>query len=123
MAESMVINLVARVTGCCSPQEIGLDEAAATAISDDFQLFAHPVRVQLLTIMAKSDDAVCVCDLEAAVAVKQPTVSYHLKLLRDAGLVSCERQGPWAYYTLDRAQLAARQQRIAEYLASWKASS
>lgn len=120
MAGSTIIELIARTTGCCTPQEIGLDEATATAISDDFQLFAHPVRAQLLTMLARCDDAVCVCDLESAVAVKQPTVSYHLKLLRDAGLVSYERKGPWAYYTLDRAQLAARRQRIAGYLAGWE---
>ena len=98
--------------GCCTSLDGCLSEAAAAAISDDFQLFAHPVRVQLLTVLARSRDAVCVCDLETAVPVKQPTVSYHLKVLREAGLVTSERVGPWAYYQLDHEQLRARQARL-----------
>jgi ArsR family transcriptional regulator len=119
MTTQPLIELVSRAAGCCAPAQATLSEAAATSIGDDFQLFAHPVRVQILTCLAASDAAVCVCDLELSVAVKQPTVSYHLKLLRDAGLVSYERQGPWAYYTLNRAEVATRQARIRDYLDSW----
>ncbi len=114
------IELLERTSGCCGPIEAPLSEAEASSIGDDFQIFAHPVRVQILTCLAASAAAVCVCDLETAVAVKQPTVSYHLKLLRDAGLVSYERQGPWAYYTLDRAAVATRQARIRAYLDGWQ---
>jgi ArsR family transcriptional regulator len=104
---------------CCGPLGAMLSEADATAISDDFQLFAHPVRVQILTVLTRSQDAVCVCDLESAVPVKQPTVSYHLKILREAGLVTSERIGPWAYYQLDHAQLRARQARVTAHLNAW----
>lgn len=104
---------------CCGPLGAMLSEADATAISDDFQLFAHPVRVQILTVLTRSQEPVCVCDLESAVPVKQPTVSYHLKILREAGLVTSERIGPWAYYQLDHAQFRARQARVTAHLNAW----
>ncbi len=56
--------------------------------------------------MVSADEGrVCVCDLEAAMTVKQPTVSHHLKLLREAGIVDSERQGVWAYYFVNREAL------------------
>lgn len=58
----------------------------------------------------------CVCDLEALVPVKQPTVSHHLRLLREAGLIGCERHGLWAYYFVQREALAALRARIAGQL-------
>jgi ArsR family transcriptional regulator len=70
---------------------ISVDEA--DRLSDDLQLLAHPVRIQLLDILAHYAGRACVYDLEAALPVKQPTVSHHLKTLRDAGLIDCERQG------------------------------
>lgn len=106
--------------GCCGPI-VTLNEAEATSISDDFDVFAHPIRVQLLAMLAQNSDAVCVCDLENAVRVKQPTVSYHLKLLREMGLVESERKGPWAYYRINRERLQALQKRIADHLLAWQA--
>ena len=113
------IQIIAALTGCCTPPGAGIPAAEAAAISDAFQLFAHPVRVQIVTLLARSEDAVCVCDLEQAVPVKQPTVSYHLKVLREAGLVTVERHGSWAYYRLNRTELATRQAQLQAQLASW----
>jgi len=67
-------------------------------------------------MLAHSAGQVCVCDLEAALPVKQPTVSHHLKLLRDAGLIDCERHGLFAYYVVNRNVLAALRSRILEPL-------
>ena len=53
-------------------------------------------------MLARNEGRVCVCDLEAAVPVKQPTVSHHLRILRDAGLVESEKSGQWVYYHLRR---------------------
>ena len=53
----------------------------ASALARDFDVLAHPVRLQLLDVLARNEGRVCVCDLEAAVPVKQPTVSHHLRLL------------------------------------------
>lgn len=68
-------------------------------------------------MLARAAGRVCVCDLEAAVPVKQPTVSHHLRLLREAGLVDFEKQGLWAYYFVHRDKLNALRERIARGLA------
>lgn len=89
---------------CCSdvpPLPVG----EACQLSQTFELLAHPVRLQLLHFLARNEGQVCVCDLETAVAVKQPTVSHHLKLLRKAGLVESERHGVWAYYYVNKEAL------------------
>ena len=109
-----VIELLERKPGtrCCAPLGPGLDTAAAQAAADDLQILAHPIRLQLLDLLARSEGQVCVCDLEAAVPVKQPTVSHHLRLLREAGLIDCEKQGLWAYYFVKRDAVAALRGRI-----------
>lgn len=84
----------------------------AERVTQDLSILAHPVRLQLLDVLARNEGRVCVCDLEAAVPVKQPTVSHHLRLLKEAGLVESEKQGLWAYYYVDRDALAALRMRI-----------
>lgn len=71
-------------------------------MAGDFDLLANPIRLQLLDVLARNEGRVCVCDLEGSVPVKQPTVSHHLRLLRDAGLVESEKVGQWVYYRLRR---------------------
>jgi ArsR family transcriptional regulator, arsenate/arsenite/antimonite-responsive transcriptional repressor len=99
--------------GCCSPglaPRIGAEEARQ--LSDSLSMLAHPIRLQILDMLAQRDGEVCVCDLEAALPVKQPTVSHHLKLLREAGLIDCERRGLWAYYFVKREALTALRARL-----------
>lgn len=99
--------------GCCTPDLAPrLDTAAAKALSDDLTILGHPIRLQILDMLAQRDGQVCVCDLEGALPVKQPTVSHHLKLLREAGLIDCERRGLWAYYFVKRENLAVMRARI-----------
>ena len=95
-----------------------MSTAEAERATEDLEILAHPVRMQLLDMLARKEGSVCVCDLEAGVPVKQPTVSHHLKLLRDAGLVSSERQGLYAYYHVNRDALGALRARIADRLAA-----
>ncbi len=78
----------------------------------DFDLLANPVRLQLLDVLVRNEGRVCVCDLEAAVPVKQPTVSHHLRLLREAGVVQSEKVGIWAFYRVDREQFLALRRRV-----------
>jgi ArsR family transcriptional regulator len=59
---------------------------------------AEPIRVQLVDVLRRHAGKVCVCELTPLFDVSQPTVSHHLKVLRDAGLVGVERRGLWAYY-------------------------
>jgi ArsR family transcriptional regulator, arsenate/arsenite/antimonite-responsive transcriptional repressor len=105
---------------CCDtelPAMMPPEEAErATA---DLEILAHPIRMQLLDMLVRREGGeVCVCDLEGGVAVKQPTVSHHLKLLREAGLVSSERRGLYAYYQVNRDALDALRGRISERLAA-----
>jgi len=72
----------------------------ATAIAADLEHLAHPVRLQLLDVLARNEGRVCVCDLEPLLGVKQPTVSHHLKQLVDAGLLEREKRGTYAFYRL-----------------------
>ena len=101
-------------TRCCGNiVEFTLSTADAEQLSADFQILSHPVRLQILDVLARHAGQVCVCDIEAAVPVKQPTVSHHLRLLREAGLVDCERHGQWAYYFIQRPALTALRERVA----------
>ncbi len=77
--------------------------AEAERATADLAILAHPVRMQLLDVLARKEEGtICVCDLEAAVLVKQPTVSHYLKLLREAGLVHAQREeGLYVYYRVE----------------------
>src|ERR1700722_19769620 len=61
---------------------------------------ADPYRLAMLATLAASDHEVCVCDFTEALPLNQPTVSHHLRILREADLVTCERRGTWVYYQL-----------------------
>jgi ArsR family transcriptional regulator, arsenate/arsenite/antimonite-responsive transcriptional repressor len=98
---------------CVNELRTLLDAGEAAQLTDDLEVFAHPIRLRLLAVLAASPDPVCVCDLESAVPVKQPTVSHHLKLLRAAGLVDSEKRGLWAYYYVRRGELGRLRRRIA----------
>ncbi|MEU8999592.1 metalloregulator ArsR/SmtB family transcription factor [Streptomyces caniferus] len=78
-----------------------LDEDQATELSRVFKALADPVRLRLLSMIAsRAGGEVCVCDLTPAFDLSQPTISHHLKHLRQAGLIDCERRGTWVYYWL-----------------------
>ncbi len=107
----------ARGSRCCGPTaRPKLTTKRAEELGAAFDILAHPVRLQLLDVLARNEGRVCVCDLEAAVSVKQPTVSHHLKLLRVARLVECTREGVWAYYRVKRDALAKLHRKIDGYL-------
>ena len=99
---------------CCDVEaRPSMTMAEAERASRDLEILAHPIRMQLLDMLVRrAGGDVCVCDLEAGVPVKQPTVSHHLKLLREAGLVSSERLGLYAYYRVNRPALDALRERI-----------
>lgn len=81
---------------CCPP----LDAADRSSAASLFKALSDPARLTILATLARADDEVCVCDFTAGLPLNQPTVSHHLRLLREAGLVSCERRGTWVYYRL-----------------------
>jgi len=114
--ESSVETRVLGERCCVEPGERRLAPAQAAQLASDLQLLGDPVRLQILDILASHPGQVCVCDLEAALPVRQPTVSHHLRLLRRAGLVSVRRRGLWAYYSVARPALDERRNRLRRYL-------
>ena len=84
---------------CCGPETAPLPEDARRELAVRFKALADPTRVAIVNRLAAADE-VCVCDLTAAFDLSQPTISHHLRLLREAGLVDFRRNGTWAYYRL-----------------------
>jgi ArsR family transcriptional regulator, arsenate/arsenite/antimonite-responsive transcriptional repressor len=101
---------------CCSPLvRAPLDEDQAEALAFVLKAIADPTRLRLLSLVAAHEDGeACVCELTDPVGLSQPTVSHHLKVLVDAGLLTRDKRGVWAYYTLVPRALDA----IAELLAT-----
>ncbi|WP_329385307.1 ArsR/SmtB family transcription factor [Streptomyces sp. NBC_01716] len=88
-------------TDACCPGLLTapLDEEQAVDLAKVFKALGDPVRLRLLSMIAsRAGGEVCVCDLTPAFDLSQPTISHHLKLLRQAGLIDCERRGTWVYY-------------------------
>jgi len=84
-----------------------LDATQATIFAPMFKALGDPVRLRLLSMIASAGGGeVCVCDLTGAFALTGPTISHHLKVLREAGLVDSDRRGTWVYYRLVPAALA-----------------
>lgn len=100
------------VRTCCAPTaDAALDEPRSQQLAQVFKALGDPARVKLFSLIAASTDGeMCVCDLTEPVGLSQPTVSHHMKLLVEAGLVTREQRGRWAYYrTVDGAvEQAAR---------------
>jgi ArsR family transcriptional regulator len=88
------------LAACCSPLTGGaIDDATAERLAHVFKALGDPTRVRLLSLIAAAAAAeACICDLTELVGLSQPTVSHHMKLLVDAGLVAREQRGKWAYY-------------------------
>jgi len=84
---------------CCQPVVYpDVERAAAERIAQLAKALGDPVRLQLVDVLRKHAGKVCVCELVPLFDLSQPTVSHHLKVLRQAGIVGSERQGLWAYY-------------------------
>lgn len=106
-----------RQTGqsCCATVMPRLGDEQAKAAADLLKALADPTRLQILDILVQHTGKVCVCDFEGVVGLpdpqtgqrpKQPTISHHLRVLREVGLVDYEKQGVWAYYFVQRERLA-----------------
>ena len=84
---------------CCDPVVYpDVQRAKAVRIAEVAKALGDPVRLQLVDVLRKHAGKVCVCELVPLFEISQPTVSHHLKVLRQAGIVGSEREGLWAYY-------------------------
>ena len=107
MTVDATTNTTTTGTPCGSTAPPPLTVAEARRRADLLKALADPVRLQLLGIIEESDGhEACVCDMTDRVDVAQPTVSHHLKVLVDAGLLHRERRGSWAWFRLDAGRLA-----------------
>jgi ArsR family transcriptional regulator len=96
-------------TDQCCPSVLAspLDASQADELARGFMALADPVRLRVLSMLAASPDGeVCVCEFVGPLDKSQPTVSHHLKILSNAGLVHGDRRGKWVWYSLDRERLA-----------------
>lgn len=83
---------------CCSTAKVIKRDFEPTAAL--LKAMADPYRLTMLAMLAAREHEVCVCDFTDALPLNQPTVSHHLRILREANLVTCERRGTWVYYEL-----------------------
>jgi ArsR family transcriptional regulator len=100
---------VTTIEECCPPLLAApLDEPAAVELARAFKALADPVRLRLLSLIAAAPQGTaCSCDLEEPVGKSQPTVSHHLSVLADAGLITKEKVGRWVNCTVVPERLAA----------------
>lgn len=101
--------LPTELAACCAPVTAGaLSDEAAERLARIFKALGDPTRVKLLSLIAGTDGGeACLCDLIEPVHLSQPTVSHHMRLLSEAGLVAREQRGKWAYYrVVDQTLLA-----------------
>jgi ArsR family transcriptional regulator len=99
----------ARPVDQCCPSVLSapLDAADAAELAKGFAALSDPVRLRVLSMLAAADHGeVCVCDFVDPLGKSQPTISHHLKILSEAGLVQGERRGKWVWYSLNRDRLA-----------------
>ncbi|HEY2297869.1 MAG TPA: metalloregulator ArsR/SmtB family transcription factor [Jatrophihabitans sp.] len=99
---SAPLALLADANACCTPSSGGgLDADSAQRLAAVLKVIADPTRLRLLSIVAAHDEGEeCICNLTDQVGLSQPTVSHHMKVLVDAGLLEREQRGKWAYYRL-----------------------
>jgi ArsR family transcriptional regulator len=91
---------------CCEPVVYpDIKPEAAERVGSIAKALGDPIRVQLVDVLRKHAGKVCVCELVPLFDLSQPTVSHHLKVLREAGIVGSERQGLWAYYYVNPDEL------------------
>src|SRR5579871_6479172 len=91
---------------CCEPVVYpDIEREEAVRMASVAKALGDPVRLQLVDVLRKHAGKVCVCELVPLFDLSQPTVSHHLKVLREAGIVGSERQGLWAYYFVIPAAL------------------
>ncbi len=95
---------------CCPPRP-KLRALAAKPYAKLFKALGDETRLEMIGLLAAAGPSLCACDIESHFDLSQPTISHHLKILREAGLITGERRGTWVYYAINRAALA----RLAEF--------
>jgi len=108
MAKQAAVLEIQAIEQCCpSVLTSPLDASQAAELALGFTALADPVRLRVLSMLAAAPEGeVCVCDFVDPLGKSQPTISHHLKILSEAGLVQGDRRGKWVWYSLNRDRLA-----------------
>lgn len=109
------MEMVQALAECCGPELVKapLSRAEAERLAEEVRVLADPARLQLLSLIAaRPDGEACVCHLTEPLGLSQPTVSHHLKVLNEAGLLERDQRGRWAYYRLRSDRLRQLHQAI-----------
>lgn len=120
MAATLSLIAPTDALACCAPVTAGVvDDDSATQLARVFKALGDPTRVKLLSLIAAATGGeACVCDLIEPVHLSQPTVSHHMRQLVDAGLITREQRGKWAYYRIVRSTLASASSALAPVAAT-----
>lgn len=111
-SRSLPVRPAEEMTGepCCEPPvpvPAALGAAQMETLADRLKALADPTRLRMLELLAGQPRPLCVCDITSQFDQRQPTISHHLRILREAGLVACEKRGVWAYYWATEAGKSA----------------
>ena len=108
MSKSLTVMSPSEAVACCSPlDKVALSMQEAESIAPLLKALADPVRLRLLSLVASHvEGEACVCNLNDAFDLSQPTISHHLKVLHDAGLLDRSKRGVWVYYRIRPEALA-----------------
>lgn len=86
---------------CCNLDSIvKMEDWVADHLALALKALGHPIRIQMMNILSQLGGSVCVCDIESQFTIKQPTVSHHLRILREAGLIDAEQKGLFMFYKI-----------------------
>lgn len=107
LVNTKLLPVIANVAACSSTVGAApLDAKQAESLATMFKALGDPTRVRLLSLIAAAENGeACICDLTDPVGLSQPTVSHHMRLLAEAGLVTREQRGKWAYFAVIRETL------------------
>jgi ArsR family transcriptional regulator len=108
MSKSLTVLSPVETVACCSPlSRDPLTQKASEQIAPLLKALADPVRLRLMSLVASHEGGeACICDLNPAFDLSQPTISHHLKVLHEAGLLEREKRGVWVYYRARTEALA-----------------
>lgn len=112
LVELPVMGDVAQQRAACAVIEPRLESTQAAELSSVFKALGHPVRLQMLDFIAQGGGRLCACDMERHFDLTQPTISHHLKILRDAGLIVSEASGVWVFHRINAGLTASLQEMI-----------
>jgi ArsR family transcriptional regulator, arsenate/arsenite/antimonite-responsive transcriptional repressor len=99
---------------CCAPAPVQINAEEVAANARLISALADPTRLGIVSMLAKCDEPLCVCEIVTQFDLGQPTISHHLRILREARMVDCEKRGLWVYYWLNREVFSG----VATYLSN-----